>query len=153
MKIVKVHLADGCGMWVFRFYDSSESAFYMGEYPSLRDGDEFVKRITLKCNETLEIEWLGSEWVHEGSTSSRFDKIRVRKFTPIYDSSQWDGCVDTTMGWVVGGSLDWNGGTSSEVRIIPLILGEEYSHHNSRLFLGGVDPDGTDDVELVGDPN
>ena len=153
MKIVKIFLSPGCGTWVFRFYDSSESAFYMGEYPSLGDGDEYVKRITLKGNETLEVEWLGSEWVHEGGNPKRFDKIRVRKFTPIPGSLQWDGCVDTTVGWVVGGALDWNGYTSREVRIIPLIRGEEYSPHNSRLFVGGEDPDGTGEVELVGDPN
>jgi hypothetical protein len=153
VKIVKIFLAAGCGLWAFRFYDSSESAFYMMQYPSLRDDDSYVKRIVLKGNETLEIEWLGSEWVHECNSSERFDKIRVRKFTPIHDSPQWDACVDTTAGWVVGGSLDWNGGTSHDVRIIPLIMGEEYSHDNYRLFVGGTDADGTDDVKLVGDPN
>ena len=152
MKSVKISLVKGCGAWVFHFYDSSESAFCIKGSPTLY-GDEFTKRITLKRGEDLEVEWLGSEWVHGDGSSERFDKIKVRKFSPIDDSPMWDVCVDTTTGWMIGGSLDWNGCISHEVRIIPLTMGDEYSLDNSRLFIAGVDPDGADDVSMVGDPN
>ena len=139
---------------MFRFYDSSESAYYMVDYPSLRDSDEYVKRISLKGGEWVEIEWLGSEWVHSPDGShSRYDKIRVEKFTPIVDSPLWDVCVDTTVGWIPEGSLDWNGSSQRGVKIIPVKDPGEYSPDKGRIFVGGVDPDGTDEVVMGGDLN
>ena len=145
MKKLKISLKENSKFWSFQFYDSSESAFYMKDYPDFKDNIEYTKRVTLKKDEFLEIEWLGSEWVyHEDGKNDRYDKIRIVKFTPIFDSNQWDACVDSTVGWLPEGFLNWGGGNQKSIKILQV---EESTYRKEKLFVGTLDKE-VDESEI-----
>lgn len=134
MKGVKVNLKKGCKSWVFNFYDSSESAFYIKNFPSQYDNNnDYIKKISLKSGESMEIIWMGSEWVYTENSHERYDKIYIKKFTPITGSKQWDVYVDTFTGWICGDTLDWSCSSQKGINLISLNNCEEYTS-NIRLF-------------------
>lgn len=123
MKKVRISLKRGAAPWSFTLYDSSESAYYLKDEPPYPDGfeEEYRKTISLKKGETLEIEWIGSEWVYQNEHEdfltkkidlgdNRFDKydnVRVGKFIPAKGVQEKMGYMTVYAGWISGGAVPW----------------------------------------------
>lgn len=114
MKKVRVNLRRGIKSWSFALYDSVESAFYLKDEPVYGDSldEEYRKVVTLKPGETIEVEWVGSEWVYEdddvrkSGTSpdqflEKFDKVRIGKSSSPRSDLARAGYHEIYSGWLI----------------------------------------------------
>lgn len=161
MKKVRLNLKRGVKSWSFVLYDSAESAFYLKDEPFYGDDvDEYRKVVSLKPGESLEAEWVGSEWIYpeevgnelpspDAKPQQKFDKVRVAKMIPIKGSSQKTGLLELYIGWIQGGDVKWSpDDTQSKVRITPLRGKSGSKVDFSRLFVKYETDEG--DAESVG---
>lgn len=154
MKKVRLNLRRGVKGWSFVLYDSAESAFYLKDEPFYGDDvDDYRKVVSLMPGETIEAEWVGSEWIYADDSDptravpstqlqQKFDKVRLAKMVPIKGTPQKTGILELYIGWVRGGDVDWAPSeTQSKVRITP-IKGKIRSKVDlSRLFVKHLDGD------------
>lgn len=123
MRKIKIALKRGTKHWSFILYDSAESAFFLREEEMLEDEDEYRKLITLKRGESIEIEWMGSEWIYlgdmhrkespkssENSRYEKYDKVRIGKLAPIKTKagSQAATVIEVYTGWLLGDVVVWS---------------------------------------------
>jgi len=135
LKKIRLNLKRGVKTWSFVLYDSAESAYYLKDEPVFNDAvdEEYRRVITLKPGETLEMEWVGSEWVYsddgiEAAPPStelqhKFDKVLVGKMIPIdlKDVGGKSGYLELYSGWVSSESVRWSkDDTRKDVRITPI---------------------------------
>ena len=154
MKKVRLNLKRGSKAWAFVLYDSAESAYYLKDEPILDDEIEEYRRIvSLSPGETMEMEWVGSEWVYEDDSGvsnkspstvmhDKFDKVRICKSIPIKGAGKDDKLIEAYSGWMSGRAMKWTGEDIPEgVRITP-IKGKMRSRFDfSELFEGQMDED------------
>lgn len=115
-------------------YDSVESAYFLQDDPSIdEETKEFRRLIYLKTGETLEIEWMGCEWVFGDAEletgfpikkhpdDKKIEKIRVCKITPVKKTEYKSSYLELYVGWIHSGDIPWRrDDTRNDVRIIPI---------------------------------
>lgn len=132
---VRVSLNRGVRSWAFVLYDSAESAYYLkDETPEdvTSEDEDFRRVVVLRPGETLEAEWMGSEWVYADPDAGqvdavsrlatcpdeKFDKVRIGK-TARRGSD--DEHVEVYSGWVISGQVPLFQEVSQEnIRITPV---------------------------------
>lgn len=147
MKKVRLNLKRGSKTWSFFLYDSAESAYYLKNEPILDDEiEEYRKIVSLGPGETMEMEWVGSEWVYEDDNKissmspttvihDKFDKVRICKSIPIRGTGKNDKLIEAYVGWMSGKDMKWSGESIPEGVVITPIKGKMRSRFDfSELF-------------------
>ena len=124
MKKARINLNKGVKSWSFFIYDSSESAFYLKDLADDEDFDEEYRRsIVIKRGDFVEIEWMGSEWIHHEETGrdEKYDMIRLAKLV-AEENSRATGYIEIYSGWTSGSTFDWTGRHSHDamIKVIPI---------------------------------
>ena len=153
MKKVRVSLNRGIKSWSFFVHDSSESAFYLRDLGEDEDFDEEYRRmVTIERKDIVEMEWLGSEWVHheEVGHSERYDMVRLAKIvTPGNVSSA--SYIEIYSGWVIGDTFDWSGKTDRPigVKITPIKGRMKHKLDFSQIFSATKDDNEDKGVPMI----
>lgn len=161
MKKVRLSLKRRTRTWSFVLYDSAESAYFLKDEPLYSDVEDYRRVISLSPGESLELEWMGCEWVHETSEtdvlgigkadSRKFDKVRVGKITPVKSPTYKTTYLELHSGWVLSEDIPWSAEDGREdIRITPLKGRIRSKVDFNRLFekIGGSEVE-EDDDDLV----
>lgn len=138
MKKARINLSKGVKSWSFFIYDSSESAFYLKDLADDEDFDEEYRRsVVITRGDFVEIEWMGSEWVHHEETGrdEKYDMIRLAKLV-AKENSTTTGYVEIYSGWTAGSTFDWTGrhNTNTMIKVIPIKGRMKHRLDFSKLF-------------------
>jgi len=135
LRKVKISLKRGVRQWSFTIYDTVESAIYLKTEPITDlETPDYRRTITLERGESLEAEWLGSEWIYDydtriidGTESGdprgfvKYEKVRMGKITPVKGLQRETIYLELYSGWVSGGTILWSkDGTQGDIRITPI---------------------------------
>lgn len=150
MNKLRINLKKGVSSWSFVLYDSAESAYYLKDEPVYDDSvdEEYRKVITLTPGDSMEVEWVGSEWVYDDvdgddspstistSPNEKFDKVRVGKLTPVEGDPYRSGYLEVYSGWLISSQVSlFREATQKMIRITPIKGRIRSKFDFSKIFL------------------
>lgn len=126
MKKVRLTLKPSVDSWSFTLFDSPEAVYYLGTSAPEPTDEEYCCNVSLTSSDFLEVEWMGTEYVHpeENSVfypeeSESYDRIRLAKNYGL-DSpagAYGSGYIETYSGWVSRGTIPWNGKRHKQLKV------------------------------------
>jgi hypothetical protein len=138
MKKVRITVKKGAKGKKFQIFNSPESLYVWMNDPELQSSDRLDPSlgvtIQLKQGETMEVEWLGCEFISEEFFSTRADHIRLGKHIKITPSPVKE-IVGIHEGWVYEEIISFKSSSDGCTKTLRLTPKSKHKFDLEELFL------------------
>jgi len=142
MKKVRITIKKKSKGKKFHIFNSPEALYIWLHDPDFKDVDRldaaFGTTVTLRPGETMEVEWIGCEFIHEAPSISRIDHVRLAK---DLNKSTFisNGAIGIHVGWTTENIVSFKSGGDEDITRFKLTSKSKHKFDIEELFeaLGG----------------
>lgn len=142
MKKIKITVNPGSSGRQFLLFPSPEAAYVwltsVDDHPDIHEGMNNVEELNLLPGEFIEAEWMGCEYAHEGSLSTRIDKVRLAKAHQPQNASGL--LVSVHFGWITDCDMPFHDYVDDDITVRKLVQ-DDQKIDLTVLFKDSDDPD------------
>ena len=138
MKKVRITVNKGSAGKKIPVFNSPESLYVWLHDPDLRYSQRLDpslgSMIMLRPGETMEVEWLGCEFIYEVDQVLRVDQIRLAKTMKVKSMSM-SNVIGVHSGWIVEEIISFKSGRNEEIKRTRLTNKSKQKFNINELFI------------------
>ena len=151
MKKVRITVGKGSTGKKFPIFNSPESLYVWMHDPELKSSSKLDptlgSMITLRPGETMEVEWLGCEFISEENRHIRIDHIRLAKNVKV-KTTTFNNVVGIHSGWIIEEIISFKSGSDETTKRTKLTSKSKHKFDIKNLFAVRGLLDDVDDQKL-----
>ena len=137
MKKIRIVINKGASGKKFFIFNSPESLYVWINDPELREASridpDLGSVVTLKPGETMEIEWVGCEFIDDGDNVIRIDQIRLAKTMKAKLLSS-NKVIGIHAGWTTGDMISFKNGSDDIIKRTRLTNKSKHKFNIGEIF-------------------